>query len=115
LHSAQIALQLSVYIATMAVTTMPAPRETWTDERLDDLATKTDNGFADVRIEIRALRTDTQGMGTELRAEIQGMRAETNARFDCMQRLILQVGAAMFGTMLIGFLSVIATFLATHS
>lgn len=81
---------------------MPAPRETWTDERLDDLNQRVGEGFRDQREDTRAVRT-----------EIQGLRAETNARFDSMQRLILQVGAATLGTMLVGFLGVIATVLAS--
>jgi hypothetical protein len=92
---------------------MPAPRETWTDERLDDLSKKTDDGFRDVRTEIRGLRTETRGTGTELRAEIQALRGEANARFDSMQQLILRVSAGLFGTMLIGFLGLVATVLTT--
>jgi len=30
------------------------PREKWTDERLDDLNKKVDNGFADTKAEMRA-------------------------------------------------------------
>jgi hypothetical protein len=33
-------------------------RETWTDERLDDLNKKVDDGFKDMREEFRALRAE---------------------------------------------------------
>jgi Mg2+ and Co2+ transporter CorA len=32
---------------------MPMPREKWTDERLDDLSKKVDDGFAEVKNEMR--------------------------------------------------------------
>jgi len=64
-------------------------RERWTDERLDDLARRVDRGFAEVKGEVRDLRT------------------EVNERFDSMQR-----------TMIIGFVtlnaSVIGGLLATQ-
>jgi hypothetical protein len=40
------------YVAIMAV----MAREAWTDERLDDLNKKVDDGFKDMREELRALR-----------------------------------------------------------
>jgi tetrahydromethanopterin S-methyltransferase subunit G len=46
---------------------MQSVRESWTDERLDDLSRRVDEGFGDVR--------------EELRAEIGSMRADMNRRF----------------------------------
>ncbi len=37
------------------------PREKWTDERLDDLNKKVDDGFAEVRAEFRSLRSEMNG------------------------------------------------------
>ena len=48
-------------------------REAWTDERLDDLSKKMDQGFARLDAEMRAL----------------------NGRFDSLQRTLLQVGGVM--------------------
>ena len=48
-------------------------REAWTDARLDDLSDRVDRGFERVDAELRAL----------------------NARFDGLQRTMLQVGAGM--------------------
>jgi ribosomal protein RSM22 (predicted rRNA methylase) len=64
---------------------MEAMRQSWTDERLDDLAQRMDNGFARVDADLRAL----------------------NARFDALQRTLLQVGAGLGA----GLLTVIAALL----
>jgi predicted nuclease with TOPRIM domain len=37
----------------MLMAVMMSPRETWTDERLDDLNRKVDQGFAEVKTEVR--------------------------------------------------------------
>lgn len=52
---------------------MNAPRQTWTDERLDDLSRRVDAGFARVDGELRAL----------------------NSRIDGLQRTMVQIGAGM--------------------
>ncbi len=54
---------------------METMRQSWTDERLDDLNAKIDRGFDRVEVEMRAQRQ-------ELSAEIGVLRAEANARFD---------------------------------
>jgi hypothetical protein len=66
---------------------MEVMREKWTDERLDDMNARMAEGFQRVDADLRELRSDM------------------NNRFEAMQRLIAQVGAGLFGTMLIGFLS----------
>ncbi len=42
----------------MLMAVMMQPREKWTDERLDDLNKKVDDGFADVKADIRELRRE---------------------------------------------------------
>ncbi len=63
---------------------MDAVRESWTDERLDDL-----------KAEVGELRR-------EMRAEFSAVRGEIAA----LHRLILQVGGGMVVTMLVGFLGI---------
>lgn len=48
-------------------------RESWTDERLDDLSKKVDQGFARLDADMRAL----------------------NGRFDSLQKTLFQVGGVM--------------------
>lgn len=92
-------------------------RETWTDERLEDLAKRIDKGFDATKIEIRDLRADmakgfdgVKGEVREVKGEIRDLRAEMNARFahvasrlDSNQR-----------TMVLGFASIVASILATQ-
>jgi hypothetical protein len=68
LPSTRILLQLKHYARIVAVMT---PREAWTDERLDDLNRKVDDGFARLDTDIRELRRDV------------------NARFDSLNRNLL--------------------------
>jgi hypothetical protein len=66
---------------------MEAVREKWTDERLDDLNGRVAEGFRRVDADLRELRSDMKDM----------------------QRLIIQVGGGLFGTMVIGFLSLLVS------
>jgi len=73
-------------------------REKWTDERLDDLAGRVDRGFAEVKGEIRDLRTEMTGSLNSVNGRFDSFQAEMNSRFDAMQR-----------TMIIGFASIVAS------
>jgi hypothetical protein len=73
---------------------MEAVRDKWTDERLDDLNERVGKGFDRLDADMR-----------EVRSELAGM----NKRFETTHRLIIQVGGGLFGTMVIGFLSLVVT------
>jgi hypothetical protein len=62
---------------------MEAMREAWTDARLDDLSDRVDRGFERLDADLRAL----------------------NARFDSLQRTMLQVG----GGVIVALIGLIAT------
>ncbi|HEY6775634.1 MAG TPA: hypothetical protein VI122_03915 [Thermoleophilaceae bacterium] len=66
---------------------MERARATWTDERLDDLARRMDDGFNRVDADLRAV----------------------NARIDARQRTLVQVGGGMIAAFVAGFLGLIAT------
>lgn len=66
---------------------MERARATWTDERLDDLARRMDDGFNRVDADLRAV----------------------NARIDALQRTLVQVGGGMIAAFVAGFLGLIAT------
>jgi hypothetical protein len=106
-------------VACMAV----MARETWTDERLDDLVKQIDKGFDATKIEIRDLRAyaekgfdatkaeirdlrahtdkgfdEVKGEFREIRCEVAELRQEMNARFDSMQRTLIACFAGLAGS-----------------
>ena len=97
---------------------MEAMRDKWTDERLDDMNAVMADGFNRTDADLRALRSDTTSefaaVRAEMRSEFTAFRSEMNSRFEATQRLIIQVGAGMFGTMVIGFVSLVVTILLTQ-
>jgi chromosome segregation ATPase len=56
-----------------------APREGWTDERLDDLKEHMDEGFREVKGEIAGLKAELQATRTELKGEIGAVWTELKA------------------------------------
>jgi hypothetical protein len=94
---------------------MEAVRESWTDNRMDALNRRVGDGFTQVdqrfdRVEadLRDLRVETRTEFAAVRQESAALRQEMNARFDAMQRLILQVGGGMIATTMAGFLGLVA-------
>jgi flagellar biosynthesis/type III secretory pathway protein FliH len=76
---------------------MDSVREAWTDERLDDLNHRVDEGFRETHEEFRAVR-----------AEMRAMSAGTNGRLDGLQRTMVQAVVAMTAAMLMGFVGLAA-------
>jgi hypothetical protein len=69
---------------------MESVREAWTDERLDDLAKRMDQGFDRVDRDIRDLRSETNSRFDRL-----------ESRFDSMQRMTL----AAYVTAILGLIA----------
>jgi Skp family chaperone for outer membrane proteins len=115
-------------------------REAWTDERLDDLNKKVDDGFNEMHAEFRALRgemkSEFQALRAETKGEFQGVRAEMKGEFQAvraemkgeiqgvrseiqgvrnelaaMNRNLNQLTWGLIGTVLVGFLGIIAAIL----
>jgi hypothetical protein len=61
---------------------METMRESWTDVRLDDMKQGMDAGFQRVDEDIR------------------GLRGEMNARFDGLQRALLQIGGGIIAALI---------------
>ena len=80
------------------------PREKWTDERLDDLNKKVDDGFARIDADIRELRHDMNEGFRAVDARFDAMKDSVNARFDAQNR-----------NMMAGFFMVIVTILGSHA
>jgi hypothetical protein len=57
---------------------VPMPREKWTDERLDDLNKKVDDGFARV-----------EGQVKDLRSEMNNRFEKVDARFEALNRNLI--------------------------
>lgn len=97
-------------------------RETWTDERMDDLSKRVDDGFArtdrqfaEVRAEIKAtaneLRAEIKTSAEELRGEIRGVGVGVDTLQDRFARLQNILIAGLLGgvfTIVVGFLSILA-------
>jgi tetrahydromethanopterin S-methyltransferase subunit G len=103
---------------------MEAMRQSWTDERLDDLNQRMDNGFARVDADIRALnvklddRFDRLSERFDDRFDRMNERFDErfdglNAKFDAMQRTMLQVGGAMIAA-LVGALATVVGLLISQ-
>jgi hypothetical protein len=66
-------------------------REAWTDERLDDLKEQMNNGFGEVKGEIR-----------ELRVEINSIRTEINHRFEKLNYTLIAALVGLVATHYLG-------------
>jgi len=64
-------------------------REAWTDQRLDDLQKHMDEGFREVKAEIRSLRAEVRGevqsLRTELKGEMSSLRTELKGEMDSLR------------------------------
>ena len=87
-------------MATMA-------REAWTDERLDDLNKRVDDGFREMRAEFRGQNDNMLG----LHGRMHDLQQTMISQFAAQQRMMVQLFGGMFAMMLVGFLGVIATIL----
>ncbi len=71
---------------------MEAMRDAWTDDRLDDLAKRMDQGFDRVDRDVRELRAEMKSEFAEARAdtksELGESRAETKSEFTKLRREI---------------------------
>ena len=83
-------------------------RENWTDARLDDFAKHTDRRFdaVDKRFDAVDKRFDAVDKRFEsLERRMEGGFREINARFDALQRTLLQLGAGV----IVALIGLIAT------
>jgi hypothetical protein len=68
---------------------MEAMRETWTDERLDDLTRRMDQNFDRVDARFDCIDRDIRELRVELKTEMDTRFGRLEARFDSMQRMTL--------------------------
>lgn len=80
---------------------MQSVREAWTDERLDDLNHRVDDGFKEMRTEF-----------VNLRREIREDNALVHRELGDLHRAIHQFAFAMVGTVFLGFCGTIAALIS---
>jgi hypothetical protein len=90
-------LHLIRYGAIMAV----MAREAWTDERLDDLNKKVDDGFTEMREEFRAMRL-------EMRTDVAAVRSEMAAQAEMLNRTMYRLFGGMLVAWVVGVIAIIA-------
>jgi archaellum component FlaC len=104
-------------------------RESWTDDRMDDLAKRVDTGFTQVHDDIaglgashqdlrsdmaalnRDLRTEISQLATreELHSEIGTLRSETRQGFDALNHRFDALQRTLIAGILAGFIGLIVT------
>jgi phosphoglycerate-specific signal transduction histidine kinase len=98
---------------------MEAMRQSWTDDRMDDLSRRVEARFdqVDRRFEHADQRLDLNTH--ELRSETRELRTEMSMRFDRvderldgMQRTMIHGVIALSGSMLAGFCAIVAVLIA---
>lgn len=98
-------------------------RESWTDARLDDLATRVDRGFESVDRRFDGVQREFVALRSEVGAEFAAVRAEVRAEFAAVraevgevrtevtatQRLLVQLFVPLIVTLIFGFAGMIVT------
>lgn len=72
-------------------------REAWTDERLDELNHRVNEGFKETR--------------TEMREEFRAVRMEMAAQTAMLNQTMYRLFGGMFATFVVGFLGIVITIL----
>src|SRR5262249_31936564 len=70
---------------------MEPMRESWTDERLNDLNAKVDRGFDRIDKDVRGLRMETKTEFTALRGEMKAGFDRVDARFERIDRRLERI------------------------
>ena len=87
-------------------------RDAWTDDRLDDLNHRVDEGFTEMRAEFRATRQEMREEIGGLRAEMKQDMGEVRSEIAALNRTIHQFMFAMVGTVFLGFCGTIAALIS---
>jgi hypothetical protein len=94
-------MQTESYGASMQV----MARESWTDERLDDLNAKVDRGFE--RVDRRFEQVDRRF--EQVDEEFKAVRREIKEGFETLHHSLVVATSAIFGGTFAGFAGLIAT------
>jgi len=90
-------------------------RESWTDERLDDLNEKVDKGFTDVGERLQEVDKRFEQVDKrfdKLEDRFEGMQKEMNLRFDSVHKLMFQGLLGIMGAIITGFVALAGLIIA---
>lgn len=82
---------------------MEAMRQSWTDDRLDDFRSETQRRFDEVDRRFDKVEAEISDLRGETKAGFESLNARFDARFDSLQRVMLQFSGALIAV-LIGFI-----------
>jgi hypothetical protein len=102
----------------MLMAVIPMPREKWTDERLDDLNKKVDDGFADTKAVIADTKTEMRAGFARVDGEIKELRREMNARFERVDARFDSIDArfdSLKRNLLAGLVAVVVTLIGSNA
>lgn len=92
---------------------MEPTRDAWGDERIDELAKRTDDDLRQVRGEIRDLRTELRSEIQEARTELKGdaadLRTEVDARSARLEGVLRRPFEVLLGALLTGLVGLVVT------
>ncbi|HEX5988585.1 MAG TPA: hypothetical protein VFY75_00035 [Solirubrobacterales bacterium] len=91
------------------------PREKWTDERLDDLNNKVDDGFADTKAEMRAGFARVDGEIKELRREMNARFEKVDTRFEHLEASMNARLDALNRNLIAGLFLIVAAILGSNA
>jgi hypothetical protein len=74
---------------------MESTRQSWSDARMDEFATRTEENFKEFR--------------TEIKDEVRGLRTEMNGRFASLEAKIEQRFNILFGALATGFVGAVVS------
>ncbi len=87
-------------------------RESWTDDRMDDLNGKVDGLHLEMRTEFRAVRSEMKEEFAAVRGEMKAGFDKIDERFQRMDQRLLEIYRMMFGfcgLMLAALIGLLAT------
>jgi predicted nucleic acid-binding Zn-ribbon protein len=76
---------------------MEAMRESWTDDRMDDLSGKVDGLGLELRTKFKAVRSEMREEFAAVRGEMKAGFDKVDERFQRMDRRLLEIYRMMFG------------------
>jgi Sec-independent protein translocase protein TatA len=92
---------------------MEPTRDAWGEERIDELAKRTDDNLREIRGEVRELRTELRNEIQEARTELKGdtanLRTEVDARSARLESALRRTVEVLLGALVTGLVGLVVT------